>query len=109
MAQFMYHVGYTPDAWKTLVQNPQNRLELIRPVIKELGGSLEHGWFTFGDYDVVVIVDLPDNVSAAAFSIAVAAGGSVRSIKTTPLLSVEDGVKAMQRAGDTGYKPPAAR
>lgn len=108
MAQFMLQVGYTADAWKAQVQNPQNRLELLRPVLQELGGSMETGWFTFGDYDIVAIIDMPDNVSAAAFSIAAAAGGAVKSIKTTPLLSIEEGIEAMRRAASSGYKPPAA-
>jgi uncharacterized protein with GYD domain len=64
-------------------------------------------WLSFGDYDVVVLLRLPDNVSAAAFSIAVSAGGAVRAAKTTPLMSVEEGMDAMRRAGDVGYQPPS--
>jgi hypothetical protein len=49
---------------------------------------------------------MPDNVSAAAFSLAASAGGGVRAIKTTPLLSTEEGVEAMKKAATAGYKPP---
>jgi uncharacterized protein with GYD domain len=68
---------------------------------------VDNQWVSFGDYDVVVLMQLPDNVSAAAFSIAVSAGGAVRAVKTTPLMSVEEGMDAMRRAGQVGYKPPA--
>jgi hypothetical protein len=49
---------------------------------------------------------MPDNVSAAAFSVAASAGGAIKAIKTTPLLSLEDGVEAMKKAATAGYKPP---
>jgi hypothetical protein len=53
----------------------------------------------------VVILDMPDNVAAAAFAGAIAAGGSCKSVKTTPLLSPEEGVSAMRKAGTSGYHP----
>jgi uncharacterized protein with GYD domain len=109
MAQYLLQVAYTPDAWSAMVSNPQNRLELVRPALKALGGDLDHGWFAFGEYDIVAVISAPDNVSAAAFSIAAAAGGAVKSIRTTPLISVEEGVEAMRKAGKSGYKPPAGR
>ena len=55
-------------------------------------------WLSFGDYDVVSIIDLPDNVSAAALSIAASASGAIKSIKTTPLMTTEEGVRAMEKA-----------
>ena len=88
MATFMVEVAYTPEAWASLVKNPQNRLEAIRPAVERLGGKVETGWFTFGDYDIVVITQMPDSASAAAFSIAVSAGGAVKACKTTPLLTL---------------------
>jgi hypothetical protein len=50
-------------------------------------------------------LDMPDYVAAAAFAAAIAAGGSCKSVKTTPLLSPEEGVAAMKKAGGSGYKP----
>jgi uncharacterized protein with GYD domain len=108
MAQFMVQVAYTSEAWKMLIQNPQNRLEMVRPVLEELGGNLEDGWFAFGEYDLVAIVNLPDNTSAAAFSLAASAGGALKAIKTTPLMSIDEGVKAMRMAATSGYRPPSA-
>jgi uncharacterized protein with GYD domain len=107
MAHFLLQVAYTAEGWAALVQRPHNRLDEIRPVVERLGGSVDNLWASFGDYDVVVLLQLPDNVSAAAFSIAVSAGGAVRAAKTTPLMSVEEGMDAMRRAGDVGYTPPA--
>ncbi len=50
-------------------------------------------------------VDMPDNVSAAAFVMAVAGGGAVKSHTATPLMSIEDGIEALKRGAKSGYKP----
>jgi uncharacterized protein with GYD domain len=71
-----------------------------------LGGSIEGSWLAFGEHDVVLICKLPDSVSAAAFSMAAAAGGALKSTKTTPLLTQEEAVEAMKKAAKTGYRPP---
>jgi hypothetical protein len=49
---------------------------------------------------------MPGNVEAAAFSLAAAAGGAVRAIKTTPLMSTAEGIEALKKAAKSGYKAP---
>jgi hypothetical protein len=56
---------------------------------------------------VVAVVTLHDNVSEAALSMAVLAGGAIKVFKTTPLLSVDEGIEAMKKASKLGYKPPS--
>jgi hypothetical protein len=55
-------------------------------------------------------MDLPDNVSAAAMSMVVSAGGSVKAVKTTPLMTVDEGIAAMRKGGSVAasYRPPSA-
>jgi uncharacterized protein with GYD domain len=106
MPHYLYQVGYSREGWKALMADPQDRMEKIRPAIEQLGGSLIGGWFAFGEHDIVAVAELPDNASAASFSIAVAAGGAVESIQTTPLLSTEEAMEAMRKAGQSSYKPP---
>ena len=106
MAHYLYQGAYTSDAVKTLIKKPTNRFEVVRRAVEKLGGRIEGAWFAFGEYDFVVILEMPDNVSAAALSLACAAGGAVHSGKTTPLLTQQEGVAAMKRAGTSGYLPP---
>lgn len=106
MARYLFQASYTSEAWAAQVSNPQNRTDVIRPVIERLGGRLECAYLSFGDYDVVVIAELPDNTSAAAFSLAASAGGGVKAVKTTPLITVEEGIEAMKKAAGAGYRPP---
>lgn len=105
MAQFLVQVAYSPEAWASLVENPQNRIPAVSAVAKKLGGKLTQGWLSFGEYDTVAILEMPDNISAAAFAAAIAAGGSCKSVKTTPLLSPDEGLAAMKKAGGSGYRP----
>ena len=107
MPSYLIQVAYTPDAWAAMVKQPQNRLEAVRPVVEKLGGKFEHAWLAFGEYDIIGVVELPDNTNAAAFAIAAAAGGALKAFKTTPLLSVEEGVEAMHKAQEAGYRPPS--
>ena len=100
MAQFMVQVAYSQEAWASLVKGPQDRIGVVSAAVEKLGGKLVQGWLSFGDYDTVCVLDMPDDVAAAA----IAAGGSCKSVKTTPLLSPEEGVAAMKKAGGSGYK-----
>jgi uncharacterized protein with GYD domain len=106
MPYYLFQGAYTSEAWASLVKKPQNRVEVVRSAIEKLGGTLVGAWVAFGEHDVVAICQMPDDVSAAAFSIAVAAGGSLKSSKTTMLMSFDEGVEAMKRAAKTGYRPP---
>jgi len=90
------------------VKNPHDRMEAVRPAVEQLGGKIVNGYFAFGDYDAVVIVDLPNHVSAAALAIAFAAGGACKNVKTTPLLTTAEAVEALKQAGRTDYRPATA-
>jgi uncharacterized protein with GYD domain len=105
MPHYLQQVAYSQKGWESLVANPQNRIEAVRPAVEKLGGKIEAAWFSFGDYDVIVIVDLPDNVSAAAIAMAFAAGGACKSVQTTPLISPEEALRALKQAGECGYRP----
>ncbi len=106
MAKYLIQASYSAEGWAAQVKNPGNRFEAVRPAFERLGGTIEQVFYTFGDHDVLAIADLPDNVSAAAWAMAGAGGGALKSIKTTPLLTVEEGIEAMRKAGDIGYRAP---
>ena len=108
MPYFLQQVAYTTEGWTALVKNPQDRIEIVRPAIEKLGGKIESAFFSFGEYDIIVVLQMPDNVNAAAIAIAFAAGGAVRTVKTTPLLTRAEGLEALKRASTTGYRAATA-
>ncbi|MEX0786944.1 MAG: GYD domain-containing protein [Dehalococcoidia bacterium] len=107
MPLYMYQVSYTPEAWADLARKPQDRSEAIKPMFRSLKGRLLNFYLSFGEYDLVVIAQMPDDESAAALSIAASAGGAIKSIKTTPLMTVRQGLQSMRKAKRAGYAPPA--
>ncbi len=107
MPHYLIQAAYTPETWATMVKNPQSRAEAVRPIIEGLGGKLVTVYLAFGEYAVVAVAEMPDNASAAAFSMAASSGGAVKGIKTTPLMTTEEGIEAMRKAGQAGYRPPA--
>jgi uncharacterized protein with GYD domain len=107
MAHYLVQVSYNNQGIADLVNNPQDRSTHIGSVIESLGGRMESFYHAFGDYDAVVIAELPDNVSAAAIALAVGAGGAMRSYKTTVLVTTDEAVEAMRKASTVGYRPPS--
>jgi uncharacterized protein with GYD domain len=108
MPYYLQQVAYSIEGWNALMKKPQDRIEAVRPAIEKLGGKVENAWFTFGDYDVVLIVQMPTNVDVTAIAIAFAAGGTCKSVKTTPLLTIDEAVEAMKKAAGSGYRPATA-
>jgi uncharacterized protein with GYD domain len=105
MASFLVQVSYTPEALSALIAKPQNRMAVVKKSVENLGGTFTGSWMSFGDYDLVMLLEMPNNVSAAALAIAAAAGGSLKAIKTTPLLTIEQALSALKKAGKSGYTP----
>jgi uncharacterized protein with GYD domain len=108
MPYFLHQVSYTPEALARLIANPQDRFDAVRAPIEKLGGKVQNSYFAFGQYDAVLITEMPDNVSAAAIALAFAGGGALRTCQTTPLMSTAEGLEAMRKAATCGYKPVAA-
>lgn len=67
----------------------------MQAAVKAVGGKLEAFYYAFGPDDVIIILDLPNNVTAAAVSLGTSATGLVR-VRTTPLLTVEEIDEALQ-------------
>lgn len=107
MPYYLHQVAFTSEAWGKMVKEPQNREAAMRPVIEKLGGKLLSYWFCFGEYDSILITQFPDSASAAAGPMAAAASGTVKAVKTTPLITVEEAMEGMRKAGSAGFRPPS--
>jgi uncharacterized protein with GYD domain len=105
MPHYLIQVGYNSQGVAALVKEPQDRIEKVRPAVEALGGRIESAYYAFGDYDVVLLAEMPDNTQAAAMALAVGAGGTVSNYTTTVLLTPEEAVQAMTTAGASIYQP----
>ena len=106
MSYFMIQASYTTQATASMIKNPQDRAAAVRPMIERMGGKLHGLWLAFGEFDVVVIAVMPDNVSAAAIAMAVGSSGAMSAYRTTPLLTVAEATDAMKKAAAVGYQAP---
>src|SRR5437879_13531544 len=108
MPFYLERFSYTPEAWARLIKKPEDRREVARAVVEKLGGKLHGFWYGFGEHDGFVLIEAPNNVSAAAFSVGISAGGSLRSAETTVLLPVDETTEMLKRADGLRYDPRGA-
>jgi uncharacterized protein with GYD domain len=101
----MVQVRYSADAVKAMVAKPQNRKNEARKIVKQLGGRLIDAYFTFGEWDAVVIAEMKKDTDAMACALAVGAAGA-GSTRITTLYSMDDATEAMKKANKLVYKPP---
>ena len=90
MAKYLIRGSYTVEGVKGVLKDGgTGRRKAVADAVHALGGKLEAFYFALGDDDVVAIVEGPDNVTAATFSMGVAATGTVKT-STTVLLTPEE-------------------
>jgi uncharacterized protein with GYD domain len=106
MAHYLIQASYGAAAYGAMVSHPQDRAAAVRPLIEKMGGKLHGMWFSFGEFDIVAIAEMPDTVSTAAFAMAIGASGAMSAFRTTPLLSMGEATEAMKKAGSVGYQAP---
>jgi uncharacterized protein with GYD domain len=107
MALYMVQGTYTAEAWAAMAKNPQDRSIPVRELAQKLGGRLIGFYFCFGEYDVVVLTEMPDDNAALATSLAAVTPGHLKAIKTTKLFTVEETMEAMRKAGSLTFQGPA--
>jgi len=104
MPKYLIQARYTTQGIQGLVSDSASgRRADVQAAVKALGGKVEAFYFAFGDDDVVLILDLPNSVAAAALSLTISASGAVQ-VRTTPLLTVEEVDQALEIK--TRYRAP---
>ncbi len=108
MPKFAVFFSYTPQAWKAMLDEPADRLKPVRHLVEQAGGTLETYYWMFGDYDGFGVADMPDAVSGAALSVAVASSGAFARISSTQVFDVDERVALLEKAKAAlaTYSPP---
>src|SRR4051812_18485642 len=106
MPKFLFEAAYTLDGIKGIQRaGGSSRRDAIAQVAEAVGGRLESLYFAFGERDVYVILDLPDNETAAAVALTVNASGAT-TVRTVVLLTPEEVDAAAKRS--VAYRPPGS-
>ena len=104
MAKYLFYGSYTPEGFKGLVEEGGSpRIEAARQALGSVGGSLEAFYFSFGERDFYIIVDLPDDQTATAVTLAGNVSGTF-NIHGVPLLTAEQLDQVVAQAVD--FRPP---
>ena len=97
MALYMYQASYTAKSMAAQLTEPQDPVVAIRSALEDVGAEIVVAGFPFGEYDVLVVYEAPDDMTAASVAMAVAAAGEVKSGKTTRLLSGQEWLDSLRK------------
>ena len=106
MPLYLSRFSYTPETWANLIDRQEDRRQAAQSYIESVGGKLHGFWYAFGTHDGYNLWEAPDNVSMAAVALAIGGGGALRSIETTVLLTVDETMDALRKAGQVKYRAP---
>jgi len=105
MAKYLFQASYTATGAKGLAaEGGSSRQEQVANMMQSMGGQLDSFYYAFGDADVFGIADIPDNVTAAAISLAINASGAVTT-KVVVLITPEEMDQASKIT--VSYRPPS--
>ena len=98
MALYMYKFNYSPETWKTLTKEPEDRRIAVSKLLEKLGGKLLHLFYAFDDFDGILVFEAPDNMAAQTAMIAIFSPGHINSMRPTQLFTVEEMMGGMRQA-----------
>jgi len=106
MAKYLIQANYVGEGIKGLLkEGGSSRRAAVDKMLASVGGKVESFYYAFGDTDVYLILDVPDNVTALAAVLTVGASGVV-TLKTTVLMTPEEVDKATKKSPT--YRAPGA-
>jgi uncharacterized protein with GYD domain len=108
MPKYLFLGSYTSEAWHGMIETPPDRPGAAVKLAEALGGSVDCFYLAFGEFDLVTIMDLPDDAAAAALSIGVTSTGRVASLTTHRLLDASEtpAMFARAKAAVASYEVP---
>ena len=104
MAKFLFSGTYTPKGLKGLIEEGgSSRIEAAKKSLASMGGSLESFYFALGEKDFYIIVNLPDNATAASVTMAGCISDTF-SIKSVVLMTPAEMDESIKKRPD--FRPP---
>ena len=107
MSHYLIQISYEPASWDAQMNSPEDARDRVNSTAEAVGGRLESLFYAFGEHDLIGVLEFPNDKALAAWSIAISAGGAARSVQSTSLLTIEDGMAAMRDASRVSkvYRP----
>jgi len=106
MGTYMIQFAYTAQAWAALAKNPEDRAEAFRRLAEKMGGKMLSLHYCLGEYDGVILMEAPDEATVMAILVAAISPGHVKATKTTALITMQQAMNALHKAGGASYHAP---
>ena len=106
MAKYLMEETLSSQAFAGMLQNPEDRNEVLRPIFTAAGCKLEQFYVSGIENKAYLIVESPDLNSVYTVGATFMAGGTALSLKCTPLLTVLEAVDLCKKAASLGFRPP---
>ncbi|MDF1586846.1 GYD domain-containing protein [Marinimicrococcus flavescens] len=110
MPIFITQGRYSQSAIKGMVAKPEDRAEAVAELAGKAGGKLLHYWVTLGEYDFLVVFDMPSHKEVSAAMLAAGAGGGITDFRTTLAMTSAEAKAVFGAAGDltASFRPAGA-
>ncbi len=100
MPIFVTQGRYTREAIKGMAIKPEDRAEAVSRLLAKAGGRLIGHYLTFGEYDFLVICEVPSETQMAAVLLAAGGSGGVTDLRTTLAMTSIEAKGAFAAASD---------
>ena len=98
MPNFCHQISFTTSAWPRVLES-DDCFEAVRAPIESLGGRIRAAFFAVDSFDVLVLSEFPDHISATDIAVQFSGGGQVAHVHTTQLLGASDALEALHKSG----------
>jgi uncharacterized protein with GYD domain len=106
MPKYVVFFSYSNEAIESLTERPEGRPQAVRDLIESAGGKLESYYLMFGQFDGLLIFEVPTSELASAISLAVSRTGAVIRLETHELINPDHLPSIASRVKALTYRPP---
>src|SRR4051794_17858141 len=107
MTHYLLQFNYTSAAWAALTRQPTDRGAAIQALCEANGGRLVGAYYSFAEYDGVVLLEAPTHAAASTIAVTALAQGHIQRYTMAPLLTMPEALEVMRVAGQMSYSAPA--
>ena len=95
MSHYILLTNWTQQGINTIKDTISDRYTSFKASVEKAGGKLIGGYYTFGEYDVVVVIEAPNDETVMSLMLKVGSAGNVRT-KTLKAFTAEEGIKIIK-------------
>ena len=94
MSHYILLINWT-DQGIGKINDSGDRYNSFKASVEKAGGKLIGGYYTFGEYDVVIIIEAPNDETVMSLMLKVGSAGNVRT-RTLKAFTADEGIKIIK-------------